>query len=342
MSDQAEKQHASTVIAGRVCYDQSNLVNGQFSATALTDGLVIAVLGTVSDNLSVDFAGLLNAATTLDGTTTSSVVTAASTKQVTMAGGKKGAVTIYLPSFGNLTMAVRRGETWTLSLLAPPSGAGVATPDLIFYWVELAVGGSHHGTVAHTASPAGDVLSAAFQRLRDAVHTGGPVGTRTGETVAVTQRVIDDRVGDFVRVLGDAAAMGTAEADRQRFIADLQAIVCRATPDGTQAQDVRPDKLETLVGTFAGLTGRDLGEKERQLLMTAIQALVAINETERSRHDLALIQRNVAFFIDSVATALGREIDGRNRRLLTRALVRLVGDGAALAETAGALPVAAE
>lgn len=342
MSGQIEHR-GSHVIAGRTRYDQSNLTNGQFSQTAKTDGLVIAVLGTVSANLSVRFGGMLMATTANGGLETSSLVTSATTTEMVVNSGKKVPATLFIPNFGNLTMAVREGEVWSLTLLAPPAGAGFVEADLEFFWVALKAGGRHDGEEAvTTGASAPSAISSAFQKLRDTVQAGGAVGFHTPETVVAAQRTIDNRVGDFVRVLGDAAGVKAAEAERGMFVADLQAIVCRASLDGTAAQDVLPAKLDALTSTFARLTGHDFSAHQRQLLQNGIRALVAINETAQTRQDLGLIQRNITFFIDSVETSLGRKIDDRNRRLLTRALVRLVGDGAAPAEAVQPSAAAAE
>ncbi|MDC6131593.1 hypothetical protein PPH41_27615 [Burkholderia gladioli] len=58
-----------------------------------------------------------------------------------------------------------------------------------------------------------------------------------------------------------------------------------------------------------------------------MRALVRINDNEANRHDLVLIKRNVDLFLDNLQAALGQTLSHSERRLLTRALTRIVGDG---------------
>lgn len=320
---------AVQITGARASYTQDNLTNGSFSQTAATDGLVVAVLGTVSANVSVQFAGMLQASTLSGETITSTLVTAASTIAETYSNGKKGTTTLQIPIFGNLSMPVRQGETWTLTLTSTPSGSGYATPNLLFYWVPLgsAASSGSDGGARTSSDEAVAALNAEMQSLQTAVNQGA-VGSVTAESMAETQRLIEERMDDFARVLGDATGMSTAAADRAAFLTDLRAIVCRSSMEGTVAGDSGEASLNRMADTFSRVTGRPLTADRHELLKSGIRALVAINASEANRRDLDLIRTNIALFIDIVSEVLDVAIGASARRLLTRALVRLVGDGA--------------
>lgn len=67
--------------------------------------------------------------------------------------------------------------------------------------------------------------------------------------------------------------------------------------------------------------------QQQDLLKEGIRALVKINENAANRGDLGLIDANVRLFLDNVQRATDISLGNSDRRLLTRALVRLVGDG---------------
>lgn len=169
----------------------------------------------------------------------------------------------------------------------------------------------------------GGGLAAQIAKVREALHTG-----QFGGMIGASQEAIDQRMGDLTRVLGDAVHMNPDDAARQRFTDELAKIVCapgtapvHTTSEGFQAS------VATLVDAFAQAIGRSLDGGERSLMADGIAALVRINDTAENRHDLNLIRQNIELFLDNVQKVVNMQFDTGQRRMLTRALVRLVGDG---------------
>lgn len=320
------------LFGGRTAYGSSNLSNNSFSKLAATDGLVVIFLGTVSSDLSVQFASSLTVTTSLNAVTTSTTATAASTREEKFKQGKKGEVTIYIPSYGTMTVPVRKGEIWTLTKLDPPSGAGLPGANLVFYWVPLGPGATTTSLrsalpVPEGTEPAFLSLLSALQAQQTHVTSGGAMGVTDPASIATAQADIEARVGDLTRILGNATGMDAASDARGTFQRDLMAIVCRADAAPADGGPAPEAAIQSLVDTFAALTGHDFAAGQRELLAAGVRALVQINETPQNRQNLELIRTNIGIFLDNVQTALQRTFDARQRRLLTRALVRLVGDG---------------
>jgi trimeric autotransporter adhesin len=144
------------------------------------------------------------------------------------------------------------------------------------------------------------------------------------------QAEIDKRIADLTRVFGDATAMSPDQSLRAAFISDLQKIVC--TPDAAgqaQAQQVQDhdQDIQNLIDSFGAASGKTFSAEQRALLDAGVKSLVQINDNEQTRNDLNLIKNNIGVFINSIEQATGITIDASARRVLTRALMRLVGDG---------------
>jgi hypothetical protein len=307
--------NASSGFGTRTVFTQANFDNGLLSMVASCDGFLMASIGQPS--VTVPYMGMLEGST-MDagsGAVTSYAYTTASTKMVTIANGKKGNGTYYLPQPGNLTLTVRAGERWQLQLTTNAE-LGPA-PDVEVCWTPDGASG-----VAGPAQPGS--MREAMQSLRDDIQSG----RLQANMLADAQRTIDERVADFSRVFGDATRMSPSDEDRRRFVQHLQAIVCRAMPAG-QVADNRVDDahMASLISTFAQVTGRDFGSRQKGLLDAGIRALVSINDNAASRGDLVLIKTNIDLFLENVEHALDLRFDPNQRRLLTRAVTRLVGDG---------------
>ena len=54
---------------------------------------------------------------------------------------------------------------------------------------------------------------------------------------------------------------------------------------------------------------------------------MAINDNDKNRNDLTLIKNNIGLFLHHLQKATDIVLDHGQTRLLTRALVRLVGNG---------------
>ncbi len=211
---------------------------------------------------------------------------------------------------------------------APPDAAdaGAATADAADVPADPQSGSTDdeaRGPVAGVSAFPGGGLAAQIATLREALHAG-----QLGGMIGASQEAIDQRMGDLTRVLGDAVHMNPDDAARQRFTDELAKIVCapgtapvHTTSEGFQAS------VATLVDAFAQAIGRSLDGGERSLMADGIAALVRINDTAENRHDLNLIRQNIELFLDNVQKVVNMQFDTGQRRMLTRALVRLVGDG---------------
>lgn len=138
------------------------------------------------------------------------------------------------------------------------------------------------------------------------------------------QQAIDQRVNDLTDVFADATGMSADQSERAAFVRDLQQIVC--SPGGV-AQPVDAQKMQALIDTFGKASNHQFTPEQIGLLQAGIEALTAINANDTTRNDLNLIKKNIGLFLDNVQQVLNTTFSKNDVRLLTRALVRLVGDG---------------
>lgn len=318
-----------TLFGNRVAYSDGNLdSSGNFAQVAATDGFVAVFLGTPSTDFTQQFASSLTVTTEFNAQTNSTVATAASTAAYSYSSGKKSATTIYIPTYGTLTVPVRKGEIWRLAKLNPPSAAGIAGANLVFYWVPLGPGGSAGlgaERLPQGTDPAVMSLLTSLQAQRAHITSGGTLGVAAVAPAPDTQANIDARAGDLTRIFGDATGMDAVPGARAAFQQDLMNIVCRAD---AVAQRVANASIQKLIDTFGTLTGHVFNPGQRKKLAAGVRALVEINETAENRQNLDLIRGNIGLFLGNIEAVLERPFDVDQRRLLTRALVRLVGDGA--------------
>jgi len=301
----------------RVAYTQADFDNNQFKQIAATDGLVMAVVGTVTPTFELAYMGMLTGATTdSSGNVTSSFFATGTTQAITASVGKKGSKTFYLPQTATFTMPVRRGETWHLQLVTEPSIA--PAPNVEFYWMPDTEDG------LSSSKPYAGCMYQALKKLGEEVRSGRLQATM----LASAQRTIDQRVNDLATILGEATSMKKGEAERQRFIQQLQKIVCSAVLPGTTADNRADDKhIQELIATFAEVTDHSFNEEQKKLLDAGIRALVEINDNAANRSNLVLIHANINLFLDNVEQVCAMNLGHSERRLLTRALIRLVGNG---------------
>jgi len=313
----------------RTAYTRADFTDGgtRFSRIAASDGLVVGTLGTVSQDLDVDFAGLLELFTQADGATTSYIYVSASTNRRELDCGKAGKQTFYIPSPGTFSLPVRKGETWNLVLTHATQVA--PAPDVEFYWIPL---GHHASTVRNRAAAAPNASHPApigsTQSSLQALREGIASGRLQNRALAGVQQTIDQRVEDLSQVLGDAIRMDRAPAAHAGLLQALRQIVCSATPPGARPDNRGDDAaIQALIDTLGQVTGHRFDPGQRQLLDQAVRALLQINDNDANRHNLSLIKHNIDLFLDNLQEVLGLAFDRNQRRLLTRALVRLVGDG---------------
>lgn len=313
------------IIGTRVAYDQSALTKGGtfFQQVAVTDGYVVATVGQPA--WAVNYCGSLSGATSdSQGNQTSFMYATGLAYQYVVQEGKKAAAVYFIPVPGSFTMPVKQGETWTLTLTWNADLGGA--PQVEFYWVPL---GPAPSTLAEAAQPApatlaGGGMAASLQRLRDDLAAG-----RIGSSVRATvQEAIRRRIDDLTQVFGDATRMSSKPEERGQFIRDLQKIVCG--PGSTVQASTQPgfeQDVQALIDTFGSVTAHVFNPPQRGLLAAGVKALVQINDSPANRHDLNLIKNNINLFLDNVQQVLQLQFGNNERRLLTRALVRLVGDG---------------
>ena len=313
------------IMGTRVPYDQSALTDGGtfFQQVANTDGYVVATVGQPA--WAVNYCGCLSGATSdSHGNQTSFMYATGLAYQYVVPEGKKKAAVYYIPVPGSFTMPVKQGETWSLTLTWNVDFGGA--PQVEFYWVPL---GPAPSLLAEAVEPppatlAGGGMAASLQHLRDDLAAG-----RIGSSVRATvQEAIQHRVDDLAQVFGDATRMSSKPEDRGQFIRDLQKIVCG--PGATAQASMQPgfeQDVQALIDTFGSVTAHVFSESQRGLLAAGVKALVQINDSPANRHDLNLIKNNINLFLDNVQQVLQTEFGSNERRLLTRALVRLVGDG---------------
>ncbi|MDN7737922.1 MULTISPECIES: hypothetical protein [Burkholderia] len=309
---------AATTFGTRSAYNQGNLdPQGEFSQIAETDGFVMATVGQPA--AGTNYFGTFEGVTTAGGAITSFAYATGLAYHLPAQQSKKGPQNVYVPVPGSFTLPVRAGETWTVRLTALPDM--VQAPQVEFYWIPIEHGGAGGGAGgAGSASAMADALA----RLRADLHSG----VLRASMLASTQRAIDGRVDDLIQVLGDTVNPASGEIERRQFASALRRIVCSATPPGEAADNrVADADLHAVIAAFAELTGRGYTSEQRALFADGVRALVRINDNEANRHDLVLIKRNVDLFLDNLQAALGQTLSHSERRLLTRALTRIVGDG---------------
>jgi trimeric autotransporter adhesin len=316
------------IIGTRVAYDQSALTNSgtTFSQQASTDGYVMATIGQPSWNSN--YCGSLAGVTTdAGGNQTSFVYATGIAYEYDVPAGKKGSNTIHIPVPGAFTMPVKQGETWTLTLtwVADVGNA----PQIEFYWIPLGSSSTSVNAMAAPATLPNGGMAATLQQLRDDLATG----RISSSLQASAQQTIQRRVDDLTQILGDATHMSSNAEDRAKFIADLQKIVCSPARDSqvSEAPDFE-QSMTHLIDTFGSVTGHQFTTEQRGLLAAGVRALVQINDSPANRRDLTLIKNNINLFLDNVEQVLQARFDTNQRRLLTRALVRLVGDGSGAAD----------
>jgi hypothetical protein len=310
---------ATTSFGERVAYSQTDLQNDGsiFSQTASIGGFVMATVGQPS--FTDNYLGTLEGFTTDSaGNTTSFVYATGLAYTYTMPQGKKGARTINVPMPGSFTMPVRKGETWNLRLTW--NAAVGPAPQVEFYWIPEQAE-SRPGAAAN--GPASK-MKQSMEQLRSELSSG-----KIQTTMQLSaQQAIDGRVNDLAHILGDSVNASGGEQERQQFVAKLQKIVCSAAPAEAKSDNaVDPHALQELIASFSSLSGHSFSTQQNDLLETGVRALVQINDNESTRQDLSLISRNISLFIDNVQLVLQKQFGNHERRLLTRALMRLVGNG---------------
>lgn len=133
---------------------------------------------------------------------------------------------------------------------------------------------------------------------------------------------------DLTRIFGDAAGMSSEQAQRLDFVQNLQKIVCSPNHNGTATLDSPSDAdVENLIDSFAKASGNVLSPQQRSLLDAGIKALVEINDQEANRNNLNLITNNTDLFLINVQQVLSTNFSIADKRLFSRALIRLVEDG---------------
>lgn len=314
---------STQMLGARIAYDQSALTHGgtYFTETATTDGYVMATVG--EPTYTSNYAGALSGATYSGGTRTSFVY-ATGLSYLYDTGGKKSGKVYRIPVPGAFTMPVRNGERWELTLTWNGDFGG--PPKVEFYWIPLGIPPDGIAAEAAPATLPNGGMGAMLDQLRDDLQSG----RLRASMEQSAQQTITQRMDDLTRVFGDATGMSPDADARQRFMQELAKIVC--TPQAAPRTSESPEfasNVQSLIDVFARVTGQDFTAEQRSLLADGVRALVQINDNDANRHDLVLIKTNVELFLDNVQQVLRTQFDISQRRLLTRALVRLVGDGSA-------------
>jgi len=275
----------------RVAYDQSALTDGgtHFSQFAHTDGLVMAVVG--QPTLTENYLGTLEGSTIdAQGATTSFVYATGFAYLYPISSGKKSMTQVNVPA-----------------------------PRIEFYWIP-----TRHAEHSEVPVPAHSEMARAMGVLRDDLRSGKAQSTM----LASAQQAIDTRVNDLAQILSDTTNPDVSEETRQQFVRSLRTIVCSPlASEAPAAGSIAAADIQDLVASFGRLADRALTPAQGTLIDNGIRALVQINENSANRVDLQLIDRNIGLFLDNVQTALDLHFSPSQRRLLTRALMRLVGDG---------------
>ncbi|MCC4595928.1 hypothetical protein NRY95_10960 [Xanthomonas campestris pv. phormiicola] len=316
------------IVGARKAYDQSALTNDgtTFSQQAHTDGYVMATIG--QPVWHANYCGSL-AGETFDGDQRTSFVYATGLAYLyTTSSGKKSSTVTRIPVPGAFTMPVRKGETWKLTRTWNKDFG--AAPAVEFYWIPLGSppAADQRTLGAAVSVPPGGGMAMQLQTLREGLASGRDIGTTAGALLSGVQQ----RVDDLTHVLGDAIHMSDDQG-RQQFVQQLSKVVCapNSPPQRAASAEYQSD-VSALIDTLARILGHGGASPERELLAAGVHALIQINDNEDNRHDIDLIKRNIDLFIDNLQQSLQRQLDSGQRRLLTRALVRLVGDGSARLE----------
>ncbi|MGV2287310.1 hypothetical protein AAHK20_01230 [Trinickia sp. YCB016] len=316
------------MIGTRAAYGNWALTNGNyFTQTAATDGYVMATVG--QPTYTANYCGALSGRTYDANGNPTSFVYATGLAYKYDTGGKKSHKTYSIPVPGSFTMPVKKGERWDLTLTWNTDFGGA--PQVEFYWIPLGAppAAMHAMAAAAPAAPAGGGMGAMLDQLRDDLASGR-IRASVQESA---QRAISQRMDDLTQIFGDATGMSANADDRQRFMQELGKIVCspQAAPNSSTSPEFAAN-VQSLIDVFERATGggaRQFTPEQRGLLAAGVRALVQINDNDDNRHDLPLIRNNIDLFIDNVQQVLQTQFDTNQRRLLTRALVRLVGDGSA-------------
>ncbi|RKP47015.1 hypothetical protein D7S89_15785 [Trinickia fusca] len=312
------------MIGTRRAYSNQDLTNNgtYFEQVASTDGYVMATIG--QPTYTDDYGGTLAGQTFDGGSQTSFVYATGAAFHFKPDPGKKGGgATVKLPVPGSFTMPVKKSEKWTLTFTVI-----VGSPKIEFYWIPLGPPPTTFTTTtmagpAPVALPGGGMASILEQSRADLAS--GRIGATMQDSA---RQAIAQRMDDLTDVLGNATGMSQDEQDRQRFRQELAKVVCapESAPLAMTSTEFARN-VESLVDMFGRVTGHDFTAEQHDLVAAGVRALVQINENDANRHDLTLIKNNIDLFIDNVREALHLQLDTQQRRLLTRALVRIVGDG---------------
>lgn len=310
-----------------------NTSNNNPTGVANTDGYIVASMGTVDPHFKTQFAGMLMCTTSSGGSTTSVNYASASTTPISVSAGKKGTQLYYLPQFGTLCVPVRKGELWSLQFVTETQW--LPAPNVQAFWMPLGPSNSPpSGTfsvpetpqpvTASNAPASTDAVTQSIEALRQRMATGGIYQPALAEA----QQAIDQRVNDLTQILGDATKMPDDANVRADFVQRLQKIVCAAAPiSTTPGNRVDPQNIADLIDTFARITGRQFSSTQKALLDSGVRALITINDNDANRSDINLIRNNINLFLQHLQNVINTTFDNGQLRLLTRALVRLVGSG---------------
>lgn len=314
--------------------------NGQrFQEKAITDGFVIVSVGIAGLGKPSIGAVVGKTSTTVNenSSLTSTAVASSSFGEYTISVGKKGSKTYIINYPGSFTLPVKKGEYWTVEFLTVPDLKEFPAPKNQYQFVPF---GPAQGTQSISATDVSNntppdkkktVSSEPYKSYipdmvkkfhADASEIKPPTSDET------PQEVIDKRMNDLTNILSKSTPMNKDEDSRNKFIKELSKIVCTVDSETGKLDNQFTQKdMDKLISTYSNITGKTFTPDEISLLRSGINALVQINANEKNRNDLSLIKSNIDIFIDALATAMHMSFTRDQRRLLTRALVRLVGDG---------------
>ncbi|KAF0224700.1 MAG: hypothetical protein FD176_882 [Rhodospirillaceae bacterium] len=318
-------QGAVTLFSSFRRFDNSNLgwnnLVGTYTTTAPTDGFVIASLGLQATDGRNQYGGVLTCNTS-SGT---SLFTSAFELTYQVPDGKD-TKTATVPQCGTLTVPVHQNESWTLTLQLSKE---LPQPMLRFYWVPLGPGTAAMASMsaippqARTAPEAVPVED--WMRMGDRPILSP---STTPAALAQAQRIIEARVGDLSKVLGSVTGMDAQAGGRDAFTQELMKIVCQAVPPQGQDSDQDLDtRIKGVIDTGARAAGLSLNDQQKAMLDKGIRALIQINESPENRQNIDLINSNIGQFVDAMEQALNVTLGDSQRRLMIRALARVVGDG---------------
>ena len=349
--------------------DRSNNIkltssNSSHQDKAATDGFVQVLIGK-SGKIDAPQLGAIVGMTASSpsnfGNPTSTASAATFSQNVVFGGqGKKGSpTTVIVGISGSFTLPVKKGETWKITLMQAPAGAGLKSPSNESWFVPLgpAPGGAvakldnkltPPSVTAESVSP--QAASMSPEDVTNNSTAQAPSNTQDNQsfvpqmladhekinenfahtnTPQASQAIIDKRMNDLTKVLSKASPIqGDKQAGEDAFVNQLRKIVCAVDQDtGDMHNNVKQQDITKLISTFSRITGKKFNVSEQALLQKGINALVEINANDENRHDLSLANNNIDSFIKALETATHEEYSDSQKRLLKRALVRLVGDG---------------